>query len=317
MTKGNTFDLTDTHGISRCLVENGFCVIKPHDHSLETFREVSGRFGPIQFHTKSDEFGVVGGGDSINKDWQRFKDDYHGELSSDFFPHTDGSFLNGMAYVNGVAKKITPPKFVILQCISKPESGGDNFLVDAQKIYNDLLENHPDLLKTLMTRGSVAYCRNDLLSIDCSVFEKTNDGKLRIRYRYDSTAFIPEWAHRAFNYIQDNYSTREDYITPISLEPGEILVMDNLRVLHARHKFIDGNQKRKVRRLWIADDSGTPFKNILNQSPVRRAMLPFEKYNTAQQGQAQPSFIEYACGIDYVPSKQLSEAHNELEMLVE
>ncbi|WLH21376.1 hypothetical protein PSH75_25935 [Pseudomonas simiae] len=27
------------------------------------------------------------------------------------------------------------------------------------------------------------------------------------------------------------------------------MVMDNLRVLHARHKFIDGNQQRKVGRL--------------------------------------------------------------------
>lgn len=313
MNKRYTFDPADSQGISNCLVENGFCLIKPGDHALETFREISEKFGPIQFHTKSDKHGVVGGGDSINKDWQRFKDDYHGELSSDFYPHTDGSFLNGMAYVEGVAKKVTPPKFVILQCLSKPEHGGDNFLVDGQKIYNDLLDNHTDLLNTLMTRGSVAYCRDDLLSIDCSVFETTPDNKLRIRYRYDSTAFIPEWAFNAFNYIQENYSTNEDYITNISLEPGEILVMDNLRVLHARHKFVDGNQKRKVRRLWIADDSGTPFKNILNQAPLRRAMLPFEKYNTAEPGNPAQSFIDYTCGIDYVSAKRATNVRDTLE----
>jgi len=317
MAKSKKFDCVDTKGISVFLNEHGYCVIKPQDDSVEAFRDIAEKFGLIQFHTKSDKSGVVGGGEPINKDWQVFKDDYHGELSSDFFPHTDGSFLNGMAYVDGVAKKITPPKFVILQCISKPEIGGDNFLVDGQKIYNDLRVNQADILKTLMTSGSVTYCRDDLLSMDCSVFEKINDNKLRIRYRYDSTAFIPEWANAAFNYIQNNYSTNEHYITNISLEPGEILVMDNLRVLHARHKFFDGNKKRKVRRLWIADDSGVTFKNILNQSPVRRAMSPFEKYNIAQQENAEHSFVEYTCGIHSQPSKILSTAHDEFDMLAE
>ncbi|WP_103734842.1 TauD/TfdA family dioxygenase [Pseudomonas sp. GZJR-8] len=311
------FDFFETKEISTFLKEHGYCVIKPQDHSLEAFRETAGKFGLIQFHTKSDEHGVVGGGEPINKDWQRFKDDYHGELSSDFFPHTDGSFLNGIAYVEGTAKKITPPKFVILQCVSKPEFGGDNFLVDGQKIYNDLLANNAETLKILMTSGSVTYCRDDLLSIDCAVFEKIDDETLRIRYRYDSTAFIPEWANAAFKYIQTHYSTNERYITPISLEPGDILVMDNLRVLHARHKFIDGNQQRKVRRLWIADDASTTFKNILNQSPVRRAMLPFQNYNIAQSETAGHSFIEYTCGIHAQASKSLPDAHKQFDSALE
>lgn len=311
------FDFFETKEISTFLKEHGYCVIKPQDHSLEAFRETAGKFGLIQFHTKSDEHGVVGGGEPINKDWQRFKDDYHGELSSDFFPHTDGSFLNGIAYVEGTAKKITPPKFVILQCVSKPEFGGDNFLVDGQKIYNDLLANHADTLKILMTSGSVTYCRDDLLSIDCAVFEKIDNETLRIRYRYDSTAFIPEWASAAFKYIQTHYSTNERYITPISLEPGDILVMDNLRVLHARHKFIDGNQQRKVRRLWIADDASTTFKNILDQSPVRRAMLPFQNYNIAQSETAGHSFIEYTCGIHTQTNKSLPNAHKQFDSALE
>lgn len=103
------FDFFETKEISSFLKEHGYCIIKPRDHSLEAFREAAGKFGLIQFHTKSDEHGVVGGGEPINKDWQRFKDDYHGELSSDFFPHTDGSFLNGIAYVEGTAKKSRPP----------------------------------------------------------------------------------------------------------------------------------------------------------------------------------------------------------------
>ena len=290
-------DFFDSQGISNALKKNGYCIVKPKDLSVEEFRKIAENFGLIQFHTKSDEYGVVGGGEPINTDWQIFKDDYHGELSSDFYPHTDGSFLNGMAYIDGVAKKITPPKFVILQCVSKPEIGGDNFLVDGQKIYNDLHANHADTLKTLTTSGSVSYCRDDLLSIDCSVFEKINDETYRIRYRYDSTAFIPEWATKAFIDIQQNYSTNDDYITNVPLEPGDILVMDNLRVLHARHKFVDGNQKRKMRRLWIADDTSATFKNILNQSPVRRAMLPYQKYHIASQENPQRSFINYVCGI--------------------
>ncbi|AZF12790.1 crpF [Pseudomonas sp. R2-37-08W] len=82
----------ESHRDGTFLKEHGYCVIKPQDHSLEAFRETAGKFGLIQFHTKSDKHGVVGGGEPINKDWQRFKDDYHGELSSDFFPHTDGTF---------------------------------------------------------------------------------------------------------------------------------------------------------------------------------------------------------------------------------
>ncbi|AZF12791.1 crpF [Pseudomonas sp. R2-37-08W] len=89
--------------------------------------------------------------------------------------------------------------------------------------------------------------------------------------------------------------------------------MDNLRVLHARHKFIDGNQQRKTRRLWIADDASTTFKNILDQSPVRRAMQPFENYNIAQSETAEHSFIEYTCGIHALSSKSLLNAHKEFD----
>ncbi|MCP2140061.1 UNVERIFIED_ORG: hypothetical protein J2Y94_001386 [Pseudomonas poae] len=141
--------------------------------------------------------------------------------------------------------------------------------------------------------------------------------KLRIRYRYDSTAFIPEWANAAFKYIQTHYSTNERYIAPVSLEPGDILVMDNLRVLHARHKFIDGNQQRKVGRLWIADDASTTFKNILDQSPVRRAMLPFQNYNIAQSETAGHSFIEYTCGIRAQSSTSLPNAHKQFDSALE
>lgn len=303
MTKSKKFNFFDTAGISISLNENGYCIIKSPDDSLETFKNISRQFGPIQFHTKSDVHGVVGGGEPINKDWKSFKDDYHGELSNDFFPHTDGSFLNGMAYVDGIAKKITPPKFVILQCISKPENGGENFLVDGKNIYNDLLANNTAILKTLMASGSVNYCRDDLLSIDCSVFEKINNEKLRIRYRYDNTAFVPEWASAAFNYIQNKYTTNDNYITHISLGPGDILIVDNFRVLHARNKFSDGNKKRKVRRLWIADDSNVTFTNILNQLPVRRAMLPFQKYITAPYENAERLFVKYTCGIHYKSEK--------------
>lgn len=109
MAKSKKFDCVDTKGISVFLNEHGYCVIKPQDDSVEAFRDIAEKFGLIQFHTKSDKSGVVGGGEPINKDWQVFKDDYHGELSSDFFPHTDGSFLNGMAYVDGVAKKSRRP----------------------------------------------------------------------------------------------------------------------------------------------------------------------------------------------------------------
>ena len=114
--------------------------------------------------------------------------------------------------------------------------------MDGQKIYNDLLANNTETLNILMTSGSVTYCRDDLLSIDCAVFEKIDDQKLRIRYRYDSTAFIPEWANAAFKYIQTHYSTNEHYITPVSLDPGDSLVMDNLRVAQsetAEHSFIE------------------------------------------------------------------------------
>jgi len=88
--------------------------------------------------------------------------------------------------------------------------------------------------------------------------------------------------------------------------------MDNLRVLHARHQFTDGNLKRKFRRLWIADDTRMVFKNILNQSPLRRAMLPFQKYNIATAENA-PTFIDYSCGIRFQSDMFLTQPHAELE----
>lgn len=261
----------------------GYAVLDAWDVESTTLKEVSERFGSVQAHIRADANGLVGISTEtvVNREWENFRSEYSGLTSEEFLPHTDGSYLHGLVHRDGQYIRLLPPKMLVLQCWQGAVAGGASVLIDVQRIYNDLAKENQKHLRILSTKGCVTYCRDDQIAIDRAVFEELDDGTTMLRFRYDSTAYVADWASEAFHGLQQNYFANGNYQTRLNLTKGQIIVIDNYRMLHGRDSFSNGSvgQERKLRRVWLAYDRLPILRNAADQHRERRALKRFEAYD--------------------------------------
>ena len=262
---------------------HGYAVIGAWDTECSTLKEVSESFGSVQTHIRADANGLVGISTEtvVNREWENFRSEYSGVTTAEFLPHTDGSYLHGLVRKDGRYIQLLPPKMLVLQCWQSATTGGASILIDAQRVHDDLAKENPEHLRVLSTKGCVTYCRDDQMAIDRAVFEQLDDGTVMLRFRYDSTAYLADWAVDAFHSLQQNYFMNPKYQIRFTLAKGQIIVIDNYRMLHGRDSFSNGNpgQERKLRRVWLAHDRLSVLRNAANEHRDRRALKRFECYD--------------------------------------
>ena len=262
---------------------HGYAVLDAWDSESSTLKEVAERFGSVQTHIRADANGLVGISTEtvVNREWEKYRSEYSGLTTEEFLPHTDGSYLHGLVHRGGYYIQLLPPKMLVLQCWQSAAAGGANILIDVQRVYNDLAKENPEHLRILSTKGCVTYCRDDQIAIDRAVFEELNDGTIMLRFRYDAAAYVSDWALDAFHSLQQNYFANPKYQSKLTLTKGQIIVIDNYRMLHGRKSFSNGNagQERKLRRVWLAHDRLPVLRNAANEHRERRAIKRFEAYD--------------------------------------
>jgi alpha-ketoglutarate-dependent taurine dioxygenase len=265
------------------LAKHGYAILEAWDSESSTLKEVSEQFGNVQSHIRADANGLVGiSTDTIvNREWENFRSEYSGITSEEFLPHTDGSYLHGLIYRDGHYIQLLPPKMLLLQCWQSAVSGGANVLIDVQRVYQDLARENPAHFRILSTKGCVTYCRDDQIAVDRAVFDELDDGTIMLRFRYDSTAYVADWAIEAFHGLQNVYFANPKYQSRLTLAKGQIFVIDNYRMLHGRDSFSNGNagQERKMRRVWLAYDRLPTLCNAANEHRERRALKRFQAYD--------------------------------------
>lgn len=266
------------------------------------------RFGRIQSHIRADANGLVGIATDtvVNRDWENFRSEYHGVSAEEFLPHTDGSYLHGLVYNDGADQHLLPPQLLLLQCVQAATSGGRNILIDGVAVRHDLAKQRPDYLEILSTKGCVTYCRDDQIALDCAVFHELADGTIMLRYRYDNTAYVADWAIDAFHALQDCYFANPKYVMPLELGESEILLVDNYRMLHGREAFADEptGRKRQMRRVWLAHDSLPVLRHAVGNHVERRALKRFQAYNILPAAETRASVAPPQVGMGRSPIPQ-------------
>jgi len=279
----------------------GYAILDAWDTEPATLREVSESFGRIQTHIRADANGLVGISTEtvVNREWENFRSEYSGVNSEEFLPHTDGSYLHGLVHRDGRYVQLLPPKMLVLQCWQSAVSGGASVLIDVQHVYDDLAKENPEHLRILSTKGCVTYCRDDQMAIDRAVFEELADGTVMLRFRYDSTAYVADWAVQAFENLQHNYFADSKYQSRFTLKQGQIIVIDNYRMLHGRDAFSNGaaGQERKLRRVWLAHDRLPVLRNAAGQHRERRALKRYESYDILPSAALHAMAAPHAVGL--------------------
>lgn len=288
--------------IKKAIEAQGFALLEPWDREPDTLRRVGSLFGDIQSHIRADERGVVGvGGPQRAAEWQQFRAEYHGLGTKDVAPHSDGTFVDGLVVHGDQMLRVGPPRYVILHVVRHADDGGASVIVDGQRVLATLLRRAPELAATLMTPGCITFCRDDQLALGQCVFRRVAPDHVKIRFRGDSKAYAPAWALPAVRRLIDEYHLAPEFRTRVDVGEGQILVVDNTRVLHGREQFTNeesgAGDGRKLHRVWIFDDDDDRLCNVESEVPTSRALDVYRPYGPVRNELAVDSPIDIQTGI--------------------
>lgn len=265
--------------IDRQLKRYGYCIVQAWDTSVSPLLSIRQALGRGQFHIRADWQGVVTVSPQASPCHAPLdSSQYFGTTRHPHPPHTDGAYLDGFLWQDNGFKRIEPPAIVLLQCVQPALMGGINLVIDGQRILIDLLMHQPDLANTLAIPGCVSFYRDDQMAVDVAVFEWMAARRLRVRFRSDDALLYPTWAEPAIQELYHNYLMNEKYQKRIDLKEGQILILDNFRVLHGRESFEDTSSAstRYFRRSWIHYENAAAM--MTNFLKLNRQCRAFERY---------------------------------------
>ncbi|MGB0722610.1 MAG: TauD/TfdA family dioxygenase [Gammaproteobacteria bacterium] len=177
--------------------------------------------------------------------------------------HTDG-------YYNSPERQIAA---VILYCVEAAETGGENALLDHERLYIDLRRQRPDLLLALMESDAMVIPPNVSAGKTIRpervgpVFSRMSNGALHMRYtaRGRNIEWRGERALEAAGWIKAYLASSEAPVLRHTLSRGQILVTNN--VLHNRTGFTDSaNSQRLLYRARFFDRvAGTLPGDVLTE----------------------------------------------------
>lgn len=163
----------------------------------------------------------------------------------------------------GIAPHCDAADFVGLLCLNKAKSGGLSRIASSVAVYNELLRRKPNLVERLFkpiwfdTKGDGGIRAFPIAP--CAYA----DGELRTFWQSDyyreaqALSFVPKFTIDEQELIDtyDEIAGDESFYLDMDLEPGDIQLISNHTILHARTGFEDWeelNKRRHLLRLWIS-----------------------------------------------------------------
>ena len=166
-------------------------------------------------------------------------------------PHTDNPYRNPV------------PCIQLLHCIINEVSGGFSTIVDGFTVCEDLKKNNPDYFKVLNEiKVKFKFIDKDVVLEDWSELIKLNDDgtfkQVRFSPRLD---FVPvlnkdqlDLYYKARKKLSEMYNSKK-YRIEFKLEPKDLIMMDNYRLLHGRTAYETSEGNRFLQGCYIDYDS--------------------------------------------------------------
>lgn len=180
---------------------------------------------------------------------------YANTTSSDLLLHTDGSFEKN------------PPKMMMIYCETPAEQGGLSRICFAEDVYEFLKREHFETLAGLFRPDAFMIKRDDREALR-SVFEVC-DGRISMAFRYgtDVSLQIHPMARAGIAAIIEFVSDPANY-AEFLLGEGQLLLMDNTRILHGRTVFLPDSH-RVLHGLWCDGRDADPDKIKFGFAPEK------------------------------------------------
>jgi gamma-butyrobetaine dioxygenase len=239
--KENFFDNKEMYELLKSFYEYGFVIIKnvpTQNNYIVKFANSIGSIRPTNF---GEYFNV--------KSVPNPNDLAYTSLA--LSPHTDNPYRKPV------------PCIQLLHCIENEVSGGFSTLVDGFKVANYLKNNYPHYFK-ILTEIKVKFKFTDkdvVLENNGELIELNEVGDLKqIRFstRLDYVPVLKkkklDLYYKARKKISDLYNSKKFRIE-FKLMPGDIMMMDNHRLLHGRTVYDANEGKRFLQGCYIDHDS--------------------------------------------------------------
>jgi len=239
--------------ISQKLAMDGFAVVRDYGKGSSALLSLAAMSGDVQRHERSDADGVVlieaVDGAPMNES------QFSGQGVQPFGWHTDGTYLDEVVQIaDGLFLRIRPPKGLIIQCVRPAEVGGELILCDSRAVLARMEHSDPRLHAILSRSAVAAVCRGGRLCTRFPIIDGSTN-PTRFRFRADRFLWVAPDAADAVDVLVADYLSIPDFHIEIGLDAGDVVLIDNLRMLHSRLAIKRlGPKGRLMRRVWIADE---------------------------------------------------------------
>jgi hypothetical protein len=142
-----------------------------------------------------------------------------------------------------------PPRYLALWCIHPADGpGGETTLVDGHRLLGEFTPADLDRLRQPVYQfgASASLARIGVQEQACHELVTEDRGTTIVRF--STLDLIPD-NELVTRWIVTGVAIHAAHHTPIKIKPGELLIWDNWRILHARNAFTD--RRRHLRRALI------------------------------------------------------------------
>jgi alpha-ketoglutarate-dependent taurine dioxygenase len=233
---------------------DGFIILRAWDSSDDTLLAIAEPLGRAQRHPNAEPNGIVRVTPERDKTYSAGFDRIMSQSAGEFQPHSDGSYLDGLCVADGAVRRVMPPAMFLLQCVRPAEAGGLSFFIDGQEIFRRLSRDEPQLFALATQPGLISYCGGAQVAMSFPMFAPHAERRWRIRFRSD-LMYAQASARERLQELIERYVYSDLLRSYHSLEPREIVICDNLRMLHGREAITGraAEGPRLLKRLWIWD----------------------------------------------------------------
>jgi hypothetical protein len=167
--------------------------------------------------------------------------------------------------------------FVSLMCLQKSKSGGGSSICSSVSVHDEMYRRAPELWATLYEplwrdrRGEIPPGKCDYYPMAAYHYYA---GKLSTIYARDYMescerfSDLPKMTDKQIAALDlfDELTESQEFRLDMEFEPGDIQILHNHQILHARADFEDWpeiERRRHLLRLWLCPDNGRPLPDSM------------------------------------------------------
>lgn len=206
--------ITLSSGVTRKIHEHGYTIIN-NINTIDEFVAFAASLGDFVAQKDAEEckpYVLVSEKNQINK---------LGFSQMGLFPHTDRSVLK------------IPPDLVLLWCQQPADEGGESLFVDMRLALKNLRNKNYALYQEIMATTAIFSDENHSDFNFSNIFY-TEGASTYVRFRNDNFIFVPPRYFKAYDELLDLINSN---VTTFKLLQGEVVILNNKRVLHGRNEF--------------------------------------------------------------------------------